>query len=194
MQPIDKNGHATDPRGVPISPRALTALCILLLAAASAYFFRGVFDPANTIDGLDSSLWVPMSVQKWTDGLFVPRWGTHYFAGLAQQVYFLSHGLPLILTLPPHRFHGFQFMLDSFLAGAFMFAFLRSRNLGRFGALVGGLAFQLGNNLLTTASLGGMWKFATACWVPLFLLFFIRVIEGAPNRLRNSVFAGAALG
>ncbi len=189
-QQINKTEHAT----IPISPRALTALCILLLAAVSAYFFRGVFDPANTIDGLDSSLWVPMSVQEWTDGLFVPRWGTHYFAGLAQQVYFLSHGLPLILTLPPHRFHGFQFMLDSFLAGAFMFAFLRSRNLGRFGALVGGLAFQLGNNLLTAASLGGMWKFATACWVPLFLLFFIRVIEGAPNRLRNSVFAGAALG
>ena len=173
---------------------ALGALCILVLGAASAYFFRGVFNPANTIDGLDSSLWVPMSVQKWTHGLFVPRWISHFFAGVAQQIYFLSHGLPLILTLPPQRFHGFQFMLDSFLAGAFMFAFLRSRKLGHFGALVGGLAYQLGNNLLTTTSLGGMWKFATACWVPLFLLFFIRVIEGRPNRLRNSIFAGAVLG
>lgn len=180
--------------GEKISPWILSAACILLFALSSACFFRGVWNPLNTIDGADSSLWVPMFVQKWTQGLFVPRWAPHYLAGIAQQYYFLSHDLPLILTLPPHRFHGFQFMLDTFLAGAFMFAFLRSRGLGRFGALVGGLSYQLGNNLLTTASLGGMWKFQTACWVPLFLLFFCRVIDGAPNRARNCLFAGATLG
>ncbi len=176
------------------SPWARSAVCILLLAALSAYFFRGVWNPLNTIDGADSSLWVPMFVHKWTAGLFAPRWAPHYLAGIAQQHLFLSHDLLLALALPPHRFHGFQFMLDTFLAGAFMFAFLRSRRIGRFGSLVGGLSYQLGNNLLTTASLGGMWKFSTACWAPLFLLFFFRVIDGAPNRLRNSVFAGATLG
>jgi len=177
-----------------ISPWARSAVCILLLAATSAYFFRGVWNPLNTIDGADSSLWVPMFVHKWTAGLFAPRWAPHYLAGIAQQHLFLSHDLLLALALPPHRFHGFQFMLDTFLAGAFMFAFLRSRRIGRFGSLVGGLSYQLGNNLLTTASLGGMWKFSTVCWAPLFLLFFFRVIDGAPNRLRNSVFAGATLG
>ena len=171
-----------------------SAACILLLGAAVAYFYRGVWNPINTIDGLDSSLWVPMFVQKWTRYLFVPRWTPHYLAGIAQQIQFLSHDLLLSITLPPHRFHGFQFMLDTFLAGAFMFAFLRSQRLGRFGSLVGALSYQLGNNLLTTASLGGMWKFATACWVPLFFLFFCRVVDGAPKRLKNSIFAGATLG
>jgi hypothetical protein len=194
MMASEKSTRAARPKSDLMPSWALGVLCLLVIAATSAYFFRGAFNPANTIDGLDSSLWVPMSVQKWTHGLFVPRWISHFFAGVAQQIYFLSHGLPLTLTLPPHRYHGFQFMLDSFLAGAFMFAFLRSRKIGHYGALVGGLAYQLGNNLLTTASLGGVWKFATACWVPLFLLFFIRVIEERQDRLRNSIFAGAVLG
>jgi hypothetical protein len=85
-------------------------------------------------------------------------------------------------------------MLDAFLAGAFMFAFLRDRGVGRFGSLVGGLSFQLGNNLLTAAGQGVLWKFDTACWVPLFLLFFSRVIEDRPCRVWNCLFAGAALG
>jgi hypothetical protein len=177
-----------------IPPWMLSAGCVLLFAAVSAVFFRGAWNPGNTIEGTDASLWLPMFTQKWTRGLFVPRWFPHFLAGIGQQFYFLSHGLPLILTLSPHRFHAFQFMLDTFLCGTFMFAFLRGRHLSRFGALVGGLAYQLGNNVLTNAAQGGLWKFETVCWIPLFLLFFCRVVEGTPGRIRNSIFAGAALG
>ncbi len=194
MEMTDKTTGVAGPDDSQVPSWKISILCVLVIAAASVYFFRGVFNPANTIEGMDSSLWAPMLVHTWSKGLLVPRWISHFFAGVPQQVFFLSHGLPFALLISPERYHGFQFLLDSFLAGAFMFAFLRDRKLGRFGALVGGLAFQLGNNLLSEASLGGMWKFATACWVPLFLLFFLRVIEGTPNRLRNSVFAGAALG
>jgi len=194
MESKNTTEEMTNRNGPFIPARALTALCVLILAGCSAYFFRGAFNPLNTIDGADSSLWVPMLAHKWTHGLFTPRWVSHFFAGVPQQFYFLSHGLPLILTLSPHRFHGFEFMLDTFLAGAFMFAFLRSRGLGRFGSLVGGLAYQLGNNLLSEASLGGMWKFATAVWVPLFLLFFCKVMDEKRHRMRNSIFAGATLG
>jgi hypothetical protein len=100
----------------------------------------------------------------------------------------------MMLLLPPQRFHGFQFMLDTFLAGAFMFAFLRDRKVSRFGALVGGLSFQLGNGLLTSARQGVLWVFDTACWVPLFLLFFSRILNDEPRRARNSALAGAFLG
>ncbi|UCD56381.1 MAG: hypothetical protein JSV16_11155, partial [Candidatus Hydrogenedentota bacterium] len=182
------------PRTGKVSPRILSAGCVLIFAAASAYVFRGVWNPLNTIEGADASLWLPLFVQKWTRGLFVPRWFPHFLAGIAQQFQFLSHGLPLMLTLPPHRFHGFQFMLDTFLAGAFMFAFLRDRRIGHFGSLVGGLSFQLGNSLLTGARQGVLWKFETACWVPLFLLFFSRILDDDPRRARNCVFAGATLG
>jgi len=99
-----------------------------------------------------------------------------------------------MLMLPPHRFHGFEFMLDTFLAGAFMFAFLRDQRIGHFGSIVGGLSYQLSNGLLTAARQGALWKFDTACWVPLFLLFFVRILDDRPRRLRNSLFAGAALG
>ncbi|MBI4830119.1 MAG: YfhO family protein [Candidatus Lindowbacteria bacterium] len=172
----------------------MTAACILVFVATSAFVFRGVWNPFNTIEGADSSLWLPMFVKQWTRWLLVPRWFPHFLAGIPQQFQFLSHALPLMLLLPPHRFHGFQFMLDTFLAGVFMFAFLRDQRLGRFGALVGGLSFQLGNGLLTAARQGAMWKFDTACWVPLFLLFFSRIIEDRPKRLGNAAFAGATLG
>jgi hypothetical protein len=165
-----------------------------VLAAASVYVFRGVWNPLNTIKGADASLWVPFFVQTWTEGVFVPRWFPHFLAGIAQQFQFLSHSLPLILTLPPHRFHGFQFMLDTFLAGAFMFAFLRDQRMGRFGSLAGGLSFQLGNSLLTSVRQGALWKLDTACWVPLFLLFFSRILDDEPRRARNCMFAGATLG
>lgn len=193
-EPVGKTESRPEQKSVGIPTWVPSILCVLFLGAASAYFFRGVFDPANTIEGLDTQFWQPMIVHKWTKGLFIPRWFPHFFAGFAQQYHFLSHQLPLLLMLSPNRFLGFQFMLDSFLAGAFMFAFLRSRKIGWFGSVVGATAYQLGNNLLTNASLGVLWKFGTVCWAPLFLLFFIRVIEGAPNRLRNSVFAGATLG
>ncbi len=179
----------------PIIPAwVLTTSCILIFGVTSAYFFRGVWNPLKTIEGTDASLWLPMFVQKWTTGLYIPRWFPHFLAGIGQQFHFLSHGFPFIMTLPPSRFHGFQFMVDSFLCGAFMFAFMRSRGASRFGALVGGLAYQLGNNLLTNAAQGGLWKFDTVCWVPLFLLFFFRVIEHAPGRAKNCIFAGATLG
>ncbi|GAB4330532.1 MAG: hypothetical protein Kow0099_01170 [Candidatus Abyssubacteria bacterium] len=178
------------------SPRAslLTAGCVLLFAFASVFVFRGVWNPANTIYGTDSSLWVPMFVQNWTRWLFVPRWFPHFLAGIPQQFEFLSQSLPTMLLLPPHRFHGFQFMLDTFLAGTFMFVLLRDRKMGRFGALVGGFSFQLGNGLLTSARQGVLWVFDTACWVPLFLMFFIRVLDNEPRRTGNMLLAGAFLG
>jgi hypothetical protein len=99
-----------------------------------------------------------------------------------------------MLLAPPHKFHGFAFMLDAFLAGAFMFWFLRDRGLGRFGSLVGGLSFHLGNSLLTSARQGALWRFDTACWIPLFLLFFTRLFAKDERRLRDAFFAGIALG
>ncbi|MBI5115673.1 hypothetical protein HZA56_04320 [Candidatus Poribacteria bacterium] len=180
--------------GSRFSSAALSVGCILVFAAASAFVFRGIWNPLNTIEGADSSLWLPMFVKEWTRWLFVPRWFPHFLAGIPQQFQFVSHALPLMLLLPPHRFHGFQFMFDTFLAGAFMYAFLRDRRMGRFGSLIGGLSFQLGNSLLTGARQGVMWKFDTACWVPLFLLFFTRILDGRPKRLSNCAFAGAALG
>ena len=57
-----------------VAPWVLTAGCILIFGAASAYFFRGVWNPLNTIEGTDAFLWVPMFVQTWTKGLFIPRW------------------------------------------------------------------------------------------------------------------------
>ncbi len=193
-QNAETSGAPARQKTVAVPPYLLTAGCVLLFAAVSAYVFRGAWNPLNTIEGADASLWLPKFVQEWTKWLFVPRWYPHFLAGIAQQFAFLSHGLPLMLTLPPHRFHGFEFMLDTFLAGAFMFAFLRDQRIGRFGSLVGGLSFQLGNGLLTGARQGVLWKFDTACWVPLFLLFFTRILDDKPGRVRNCVFAGAALG
>jgi len=169
-------------------------LCVLIFAGTSAYVFRGAWNLFNTIDGADIVIGFPLFVQKWTYLLFVPQWYPHFLAGIAQQFQFLSHSLPLMLVLPPHRFYGFLFMLDTFLAGAFMFAFLRDRGIGYFGAIVGGLAFQLSSGLLTSAAQGFAWKFDTVCWIPLFLLFFLRILDDRPQKLKNSIFAGAALG
>jgi hypothetical protein len=177
-----------------ISSKCLGVLCVLIFVGTSAFVFRGAWNPSNTIEGADIVLGFPMFVQKWTHLLFVPRWYPYFLAGIAQQFQFLSHSLPLMLALPPHRFYGFLFMLDTFLAGAFMFAFLRDRRIGYFGAIVGGLAFQLSSGLLTSAAQGFAWKFDTVCWVPLFLLFFLRILNDRPQKLKNSIFAGAALG
>ncbi|RJP24740.1 MAG: hypothetical protein C4520_03410 [Candidatus Abyssobacteria bacterium SURF_5] len=176
------------------SPAVLSAGCILLFAVSSAYIFRGAWNPFNTLDGADLAIFFPSFVRKWTHALFVPRWFPHYLAGIPQQFQFLSHSLPLMLAIPPHRLYAFQFMLDTFLAGAFMFAFLRDQHIGRFGALVGGLAFQLSNGFITSASQGFAWKFDTVCWVPLFLLFFSRLLDDSRRKLTDALFAGAVLG
>lgn len=193
LQQQKEKGAGTAPQ-TEASSRIAGIGCLLAFAVMSAWVFREAWIPYNSIEGADLSIAFPRFVREWTEWGFVPRWFPHYLAGIPQQFQFLSHGLALTLLLPPHRFHGLEFMLDTFLAGAFMFAFLRDRRIGRFGSLVGGLSFQLGNGLLTSAGQGFLWKFDTVCWVPLFLLFFTRVVDSRKNRLRNAALAGVTLG
>lgn len=102
----------------------------------------------------------------------LPLWNPYLFAGVP----FLAAGQHsalypfslLYYILPLERAYGWFTVVQLWLAGALMYAFLRGIRLGRFAALIGGVAYQL-NSFFTASAVFPM-IIAAAIWLPFLLL------------------------
>ncbi|MGJ3239273.1 MAG: oligosaccharide flippase family protein [Anaerolineae bacterium] len=109
----------------------------------------------------------------------VPLWNPHQFAGIP----FLAAGQHSALyplsavyyALPLHQAYGWFTVVNLWLAGLFMFAFARGLGIGRAGALLGGVIYQLGGFVLASVvfqmMIGGL------PWLPLMLLMIEYIIR-----------------
>ena len=84
----------------------------------------------------------------------------------------------LLLVMEPYRALGWKLVIHVFLAGTFMYGWLRSLGVGKGAALVAGLAYLLTPILVTQVYPGGDGKLFVAALAPLAFWMTDRTLEG----------------
>ncbi|PJF26074.1 MAG: hypothetical protein CUN53_09560, partial [Phototrophicales bacterium] len=131
----------------------------------------------------------------------IPLWNPHQFAGIP----FLAAGqqsalYPLSILyyiLPLEAAYGWFTVITLWMAGAFMFAFMRGIGVGRGGAAVSGIVYQLAGCFVASAVFPMI--IAAAAWIPLLLLMIEWTIQrrplfGAPTAIPWMIGGAVALG
>ncbi len=126
----------------------------------------------------------------------IPLWNPHQFGGIP----FLAAGqqstlYPISLlyyVLPLTAAFGWFTVVQLWLAGLFMYLFLRGLNIGRFGGLVAGVTYQLSAFFVISAVFPMI--IGAAAWLPLILLMTEFVIQQRPLFARPSSIPWAAVG
>ena len=144
--------------------------------------------------------------QHWITRGVLPLWNPYIFGGTPfvgdiQSALFYPPNLITYFLSNPLAYRDLEFLsvLHFYIAGAGMFAFLRyaplrddGRGLNRFAALAGALAFEFSDLFIT--HFGNLNLIASAAWLPLIFLFFMRALEAKPNAsFRNLRAHSAAL-
>jgi O-antigen/teichoic acid export membrane protein len=131
----------------------------------------------------------------------IPLWNPHQFAGIP----FLAAGqqsalYPLSIlyyVLPLEAAYGWFTVITLWMAGVFMFAFMRGIGIGHGGAAVSGIVYQLAGCFVASAVFPMI--IAAAAWIPLLLLFIEWTIQrrpffGAPTAIPWLIGGAVALG
>ncbi len=132
----------------------------------------------------------------------IPLWNPHQFAGIpflaaGQQSALYPFSL-LYYVLPLPAAYGWFTVVQLWLAGVFMYLFMRGLNIGRFGGTVAGVTYQLSAFFVISAVFPMI--IAAAVWLPLILLmteFIIQqrpALRGRPSSLPWAVIGAVALG
>ena len=112
----------------------------------------------------------------------LPLWNPDLFAGVpflaAGQHSALYPPSLLYYALPLSKAYGWYTVFNLWLAGAFMFLFMRTLGVGRIAALFSGIAFQLSGFLVV--SVVHQMVIGAAAWLPLILAMAERIIQQSP--------------
>ena len=125
------------------------------------YFIPPRFFWVESIKGLDFPLWNPYQFS-----------GSPFFANPQHGMLYPLNGL--FFLLPFDVAFNVIIVLHFFLAGLFVYLFLRDLKVGPSGSLIAGLVFMLGGYLLSVHSL--LSCLLSVIWTPLMMLFFRRVL------------------
>ncbi|MBN2072581.1 MAG: YfhO family protein [Actinobacteria bacterium] len=124
----------------------------------------------------------------------VPLWNSNAFCGypyLSKIVSDLFNPLDfLFLVLPAVRAFGFSIALHLFLAGLFMYMFVKSLRINRIGALFAAIVFMFNANTVVWLEFPTHLK--GELWIPLIFMFIIKYYD--EKRLEFSIAAGIFLG
>jgi len=132
----------------------------------------------------------------------VPLWNPHQFSGIpfmaAGQQSTLYPFSILYYVLPLPAAYGWFTVVQLWLAGAFMYLFMRGMGVGRFGGVLAGVVYQLSAFFVISAVFPMI--IAAAVWLPLVLLAVELVIQqrvgfrGRPSTIPWVVLGAVALG
>ncbi|MEJ2210692.1 MAG: hypothetical protein P8129_16865, partial [Anaerolineae bacterium] len=119
---------------------------------------------------LENLVWKQFIVDSLRSGQ-IPLWNPHLFAGvpfLAAGQHSALYPLSAIFyVLPLARAYGVYTLLQLWLAGVFMYVFVRVLRLGRFPALIAGITYQLSAFFVVSVVFSMI--IAAAAWLPLLL-------------------------
>jgi hypothetical protein len=121
------------------------------------------------------------AAQSLRAGQGIPQWNPYLFGGLPYVA--AMHGdifyptALLRVILPTDVAMTWGFVIHTFLAGCFTYAFLRAWGLGFFPSLVGGMAYLLGGPIASYASPGHDGKLFVSALLPLALWLLVRGIR-----------------
>ena len=126
----------------------------------------------------------------------LPLWNPYQFGGIpffaaGQQSTLYPFSL-IYYALPLSAAYGWFTVVQLWLAGAFMYAFLRGLGIGRFGGAVGGVAYQLAAFFVISAVFPMI--IASAAWLPLLLLAVEFIIARRPLFGRSATIPWAVVG
>ncbi len=112
----------------------------------------------------------------------IPLWNPHQFSGIpflaaGQQSTFYPLSI-LYYVLPLPAAYGWFTVVQLWLAGAFMYLFMRGVGVGRFGGLLAGIVYQLSAFFVISAVFQMI--IASAVWLPLVLLAVELIIQQRP--------------
>ncbi|MDX2161694.1 MAG: oligosaccharide flippase family protein [bacterium] len=123
----------------------------------------------------------------------LPLWNPHQFSGIAffaagQQSTLYPFSV-LYYVLPLSAAYGWFTVVQLWLAGLFMYAFMRGIGVGRFGGAAAGVTYQLS----AFFAIGAVFPMiiASAVWLPLILLMIERLID-QPRQTPLWIATGAA--
>ncbi len=127
----------------------------------------------------------------------VPLWNPHQFSGIpflaAGQQSTLYPFSVLYYVLPLPAAYGWFTVVQLWLAGAFMYLFMRGVSVKRFGSLLAGVVYQLSAFFVISAVFPMI--IASAAWLPLVLLAVELIIQQRPAlRGRPATIPWVALG
>jgi len=112
----------------------------------------------------------------------IPLWNPHQFSGIpflaAGQQSTLYPFSVLYYVLPLPAAYGWFTVVQLWLAGAFMYLFMRGVSVGRFGSLLAGVVYQLSAFFVISAVFPMI--IASAAWLPLVLLAVELIIQQRP--------------
>jgi hypothetical protein len=186
--------------------RALDPIALIVIACCSLILHRDGLTGGPAFYELDTRLfyfpladWVSQQLHSGTFPLWLPSIFTGYpiFADGELGLAYLPQVL-LLALLPANVAMVWLRVLHVFLAGAFMYAFLRTLRLEPLPALGGGLVFAFGS--FTTAQMHHENVVRSAVWLPAALLCLERAVFRVPRSaliwsgLGALAFAQAALG
>src|SRR5215813_10542334 len=150
---------------------------------------------------LENYQWKSFIRQSLSNG-DIPLWNPHQFSGIpflaAGQQSTLYPFSVLYYVLPLPDAYGWFTVVQLWLAGVFMFLFMRGLGVGRFGALLSGVVYQLSGFFVISAVFPMI--IAAAVWLPLILLMVEFIIQqrpafrGRPSSVPWAVIGAVALG
>jgi hypothetical protein len=182
-------------------PRKELYVVLILLILTSLFFWTVLANPGKMMYSKYSDITSPFTPWKqfvsdsvWGYGE-LPLWdpnayGGTPFIGNVQATMFYPLFLPL-LFLPVSIGFGYIFMLHIFLAGFFMYLFVKYLGVGRFGSLVAGITFMFTGNLVVKLYSAQIINVTTIAWIPLvFLSLEVALRKGS---LRYGLLTGVFL-
>jgi len=122
----------------------------------------------------------------------LPLWNPYIFGGFpsfaeGQGGFFYPLNMLLFYFLNPVAAYNYSVILNFFLAGLFMFVYVRNMGVGMFASLVSSVVFMFSGFFI--AHLKHINMLNTACWIP--LLFFLIEIFFTKKKLVFLLLAGA---
>src|SRR5262245_25433292 len=163
--------------------RAEAAPIAGIVAFFIAFFWPAIFSGMCFVGADSLTYFYPMREAAWEmiRGGALPLWTPHILSGFPLLAMTnLGIGYPLTwgyLFLPGHVAEEVYVLAPYLLAPAFVYAYLRTVNCSRLGALLGGLSFTYGGMMMSGVGQCGLFSNAVM-WLPLMLIAIERARTG----------------
>lgn len=187
-------GTADDAPRRPIFGSRATLICVFAIVVLGLVFFSQIVFKGEILTGGDvlagAAIFEEYASERIAAGE-LPLWNPYIFGGMpffesmtwsafVYPSYWIKHVVELVPGVELPRL--FFLFLHYLLAGLGMFFFLRSREVGHGGALIGGVAYMLTPHLIGLASIGHGGKVLTSAYIPLILMAAERLLKSGERR------------
>ncbi|MFH1752164.1 MAG: YfhO family protein [archaeon] len=169
----------------------------IVIAVLAVIFFYPLTIPGNILYSPTSDL-MELSLM-WSNNYhenFFPLWLNNVFFGYPIIGNFAAgyyYPLNLLFVLfEPAYFYSYFILFEIFLAGSFMYLFLRKLNLDNYSSLLGAMAFMFSGKMVAHLFAGHVSVINTLIWIPLSFLALELLIE--KKNLKFALLFGVIIG